>query len=378
LDNSPLPHQQAEIASFNPELKKAALLGLLLKHDEATEQMVLGELIEMANSREVAEKIMVIDIMMDSQCYHFTEILSILLADPEPKVYKRAIEVTGKAKDFTLFSKLINVVITKNAYPDFRKAAYHYGDEIFDNKYWENITVPSKLLAYIIKTTGTIKGEKSTAFLINLLNGKSHPTDEIIHALWLKKAKITTEAIPLINQHIELKTNGSKHKATYFLELSQSKSFAILRDAIFMEIKHDLYVLLKAFALITESEKVDRVIELLQAGNTEKISNAIEILEFIIPKKYFSQLSNMYELIYDVEHHKNLLTKNTHLPINALIEEVLSNNKANFSEWTRSVACFTVPKLNKNNFSLDLLQTKESKDEILFNETRAHVLSMLK
>lgn len=141
---------------------------------------------------------------------------------------------------------------------------------------------------------------------------------------------------------------------------------------------HNFQVLLKAFALLYDREKIDRVIELLSLGNTVKISNAIEISELIIPKKYFAALNRLIELIDDAQHHDLITTKNNALPANAIIEEVLKDNKANFSEWTRSVACYMMPKLKKNEFSLTILDRNASKDDHLFNETRNYVLTMLK
>lgn len=145
-----------------------------------------------------------------------------------------------------------------------------------------------------------------------------------------------------------------------------------------MEIRKDLQVLLKAFALLYDREKVDRVIKLLSLGNTAKISNAIEISELIIPKKYFTQLNKLIELIEDAQHPDLIATKNRVLPISTIIEEILKDNKANFSEWTRSIACYMLPKLKKNEFSLTILDGNVSKDDHLFNETRNYVLTMLK
>ncbi|MGI8636507.1 MAG: hypothetical protein ACR2KZ_14010, partial [Segetibacter sp.] len=144
-----------------------------------------------------------------------------------------------------------------------------------------------------------------------------------------------------------------------------------------MEIRRDAQGLLKAFSLLYDSEKVDRVIELIKIGNTARISNAIEILEIIIPKRFFTPLDSLVELIDDVQHKKELLSKTHGLHANTIIEEVIKDNKANFSEWTRSIACFMIPKLKKNEISLQMLNTKGENDSYLFNETKNYVLSIL-
>jgi hypothetical protein len=79
----------------------------------------------------------------------------------------------------------------------------------------------------------------------------------------------------------------------------------LLEQGIMMEIHKDLEVLLKAFAMLYNREKIGRVVELLKVGNTAKMSNAVEILELTIPKKRFALINMLVELIDD--------TKNNHL-----------------------------------------------------------------
>jgi AAA family ATP:ADP antiporter len=71
------------------------------------------------------------------------------------------------------------------------------------------------------------------------------------------------------------------------------------------------------------------------------------------------------------------LIKTQGLDPHVIIEEVIKDSKANFSEWTRSVACYMIPKMKKSEMSLKMLNVKEPKDGHLFNETKNYVLSML-
>ncbi|HKG69197.1 MAG TPA: hypothetical protein VKA92_10030, partial [Segetibacter sp.] len=260
----------------------------------------------------------------------------------------------------------------------FRRAVVYYGDIFFNYQSQQNMDLPAKFIKLIIKAAGSIKGDNSTNFLVDRLSKKSRYFNEIIEALWLKKPNLTTAAITTITHHVANKIEQSKSKVAYYRESIHNKSLLLLQQSIMMEIRQDLQVLLKAFALLYERDKVDRVIELLSLGNTAKISNAIEIAELIIPKKYFIPLNTLVELINDVKHDDVMVTKNRVLPAGALIEEILKNNKANFSEWTRSIACYTLPKLKKNEFSLTILDGDVSKDDYLFNETKNYVLTMLK
>ena len=367
---------KAAILSLQPVYQKAAMEGLLSRREKETEKLVIDNLVIMAKG-SLPDKILALDVMLSCECENYTEALKILITDKEPKVYKKAIEAAGKVKNFRLLQEVIAVAVSKKAYPSFKRAILHYGDEMFGEDNWQNIQLPDELLEIVIKTSGSIKGELSTNFLVSLFQKKKDYADEIIEALWLKKSKPSSEMNELIANWANEKTGQSKYKADCYYEVINNRSLLLLQQALMMEITKDAKLLLKAFSLLYDREKIDRVIELLVTENASKISNAIEILELIIPKRYFTQLNLLVELIDDVQHHKQLITKTNSLQANTIIEEAIKDNKANFSEWTRSIALYMVPKMKKDEVSLKLLNLKESKDSHLFIETKNYVLSML-
>ncbi|MDQ6813030.1 MAG: MFS transporter [Bacteroidota bacterium] len=363
------------LLSLQPEYQKAAMEGLLHRKEEETEKLVIENLIILAKGT-LAEKMLALDVIIECDCENYTKVLSILINDFEPKVYKRAIEAAGKVKNFELLQNVIDVAVASKAYPSLKRAFFNYGDDLFSDDNWQNRIVSGDLLELVIKTCGNIKGDLSTNFLVELLRKKAEYSDDIIEALWLKKSKLSTDAVSLIEEWVNDKTEQSKYKVACYNEVLTNRNFLLLQQAILMEIRKDGQLLLRGFSLLYDREKVDRVIELLAVGSIDKISNAIEILEIIIPKKYFSQLNVLVELIDDVQHHKELITKTHRLHANVIIEEVIKDNKANFSEWTRSIACYMIPKMKKNEVSLKMLSGKEP-ENYLFNETRNYVLSML-
>lgn len=362
--------------SLQAEHKKAAMEGLLLRKEEETEKLVIDQLLMMAKG-SMADKLLTLDVVLDCECENYTEVLETLLSDSEPKVYKKAIEASGKVKNMKLLPKVIDVALAKSAIPSLKRAIVNYGDGFFWEENWKNRPPRGELLTIFIKTSGNIKGDHSTKFLVELLKQKTGETDDIIEALWLKKSKVSSETMQLIEDWANKKTEQDKYKVTCYYEILHNKNLTLLQQAIIMEIRKDVQMLLKSFSLLYDREKVDRVIELLSIGNTSKISNAIEILELIVPKKYFTPLNNFVELIDDVQHKKELLIKTQGLDPHVIIEEVIKDSKANFSEWTRSVACYMIPKMKKSKMSLKMLNVKEPKDGHLFNETKNYVLSML-
>lgn len=376
MNETEINEQTAAMLSLKKAYQKAAMEGLLSRKEEKTEQIVLVKLLEMAEG-SIEDKLLVLDIIIACPCENYTSILRILLNDNNPQVYKKAIEAAGKAKDIALLPTVAELAAAKHAYGSFRRAILSYGDTFFSNQNWQSQVLPTQLRILIIKTAGNIKGDHSTKFLIDVL-ADNHHFNEIIEALWLKKTKLSSEAALITENRINEKLEQSKWKVNYYRQMLLNKNLILLQEGIMMEIRKEVQVLLKAFAMLYDREKVDRVIELLSLGNAAKISNAIEILGLIIPMKYFNPLNYLVELVDDVQHHKLSVIRNSSIPVSAIIEEVLNDNKANFSEWTRSVACYILPRLKKNEFSLSILDGNTSQDGHLFNETRNYVLSMLK
>ena len=369
--------EPVDFSQLSANEKKSAIIGLLHRHDEEIETMVFAELQNMTK-QHLADKLLILDIITETSGLECTSILKELLLDKHAQVYKKTIEAVGKLKDFKLFNETIEVAVTHRAYAALQRCLLYFGDEVFSKEYWDAASIPDPLINTIIKTTGKIRGEESSKFLFKLLISHPDYADAILEALWSKKASPEKEDVKNIDAYIQHKIEQTKVKILYYNDLVALPALDLLKEAIGQELKYDLHFLLKAFALQFDRPKVDRVIELLQLDNKIRIFNAIEVLELILPSRYFNQLNVLVELLNDIKDDQVLLPKSHDLKGIRIIEEVLKDNKANFSEWTRSVACFMIPKLNKNDFSLQVLKSKVVKEEVLFNETRNYVLSMLK
>lgn len=356
--------------------KKAAMEGLLNRREEETEKLVLETLKEMSGG-SLEDKLVALNVIFDCECDNYSEVLDKLLEDVQPEVYKKAIEAAGKVKNYQLLPRVVEVAVSKKAYPSLKRSIASYGDEIFSAENWQNKQLPDQLIGLLINTAGTVKGDNSTKFLLRQLVENTSFADDVVEALWMKKTKVPDEYSERIVQWATSKTEATKYKVTCYFDLLSNKSMDLLLQAIISEIKTDAQLLLKAFSMLYNREKVDRVIELMQSAGNPKISNAIEVLELTIPKKYFTQLNDVVELIDDVRQNRPLLTRSRGVPESAIIGEILNDNRANFSDWTRSIACYMILRLRKGEVSLKVLNGKDHRESYLFNETKNYVLSML-
>ena len=378
LDDVSVDLQQSGMLAQNKSNKKAAMVGLLARKNSKTEVMVIEELIKLAGSSDRDEKMLALEIIMESQKTDVNNVLEILLDDDDPFIYKKAIEAAGKVRDLKLFPRVVEVAESNKVYPSLQKALLNYGDEIFSEGYWHSIPMNKHLQILLIRTAGQVKGKNATYYLLQLLKKDESFADGIIEALWNEKAKLSTDDLTLIENITSRKIEQSKTKVIYYKYLTSIRNLKLLEEAFGLEIKQDLRIMLKACALLFDRQKVDRVIELMNLEESSKISNAIEMLELILPNRYFVQMNALIELIQDIRKHQVFISHNKEITIHRIIEDVLQENKCNFNEWTKSVACYMLPRLKKNEFSISILNNKASPDDNLFNETRDYVLLMLK
>jgi hypothetical protein len=256
-------------------------------------------------------------------------------------------------------------------------ALFYYGDDAFAANHYESTTLNDGLLSAIIKTAGKINGEKSTNLLLDYLKKEPVYTDAIVNALWTKKASLGLHHHHLLEHCVANKLHNSNIKLAYYTRFNSEESLDLLKDAIQKEIRADLYTLLKLYSFLYDTERVNRIIELMTLKNRERLYNAIETLELLLPAKYFAPTNNLIEWLQDVNQNEIIgLIENK--SVEKILEEIFSENPAGFHSWTRSVACYTMLKLRKDKKVLHSLEKSDcSEDDHLFKETKNYVLSIL-
>lgn len=378
LNSEPVTHEYMAAIPLNHtvEYQKAAMKGLLQKQDAGTKHLVFESLIQIA-AGSIDQKIMVLEVITDYKGEDCTQVLQTLLKDNEPVIYKKAIETAGKIKNTELFDEVVEVTVSKKAYHSFKRSIFFYGDDVFSKASIRNPALPAELICLIIKSTGNIKGENSTGFLVELLKSRSNYSNEVIDALWLKKSKPAPDAVSVINDWATKKTEQIKHKGTYLQEVNNIGELSLLQQAMLTEIRNDIQVLVKAFAVLYDRKRIDSFVESIYFGKTHKVSEDLQKIAPVIPANYFTDLYSLVQLIDISGTGRTVDTKTDVSRVEAIIKEVLNDNVANFSEWTRSIAIYILPKLNNTEFSLNVLQGDSSKGEQLFNDTRSDVLTLL-
>jgi hypothetical protein len=229
----------------------------------------------------------------------------------------------------------------------------------------------------LVKVAGKTKGENSTAFLERLLLQQDTGTAGVVDALWQKKAATSVDAQRLVRKWLKLKLDQGLLKASYYLHLATHDFVKPLQDAIGSEIHQDIQVTIKGLALLYDRPQIERVMELYNLADQAKVYNAIEMLELIVPRKYFNPLNTLVELEQDITRNQLLHHHSKEMSVNDIIADILQDKKACFNSWTKSVACYMIPRLQPHGVPDYLLDTEVGKEDYLMQETRHYVVSML-
>ncbi|MHC2990395.1 hypothetical protein OB13_01905 [Pontibacter sp. HJ8] len=367
--------QRSTLQQLDPACKKAALLGLLSRPGEV-HPVADQELTKMA-AGEAEEKLMALAVISELAAKKYEHLVDDLLQDTEPEVYRRAIEVAGQVRYDQLFDAAAEVAERYHAYGALQKALLSFGDPVYTSAYVCKEELSEPLAELLIKTAGRIKGPHSTAFLDAALERFPAKANLVVEALWEKKASPSLVTSQVLEQWLDIRLEQGLLKRKYYLQLMADQEATLLQEALYSEIQQDIQSILKGLSLVYHQQRIDRIIELYKLGYTQKLSNAVEMLELLVPKKYFTGLDTLLEFVLDVKskqlHRAQTRTGQTA----AIIGEILNGNRAGCTSWTRSVACYLIPRLQDRDFLLSVLDEKPEQEDALFLETRRYVASML-
>lgn len=355
--------------------KKAALIGVFSQPENNYRSFAEKELNKLAASHSTEDKILAISTIMEIPMGDFSEILKKLLADSDPFVYKKAILAVGKTKCFSLLPLVFDKVIPNQLYAVLQETLIKAGDDIYVQDYLIRQIFPIEITTCLIKVAGKIKGGNSDNYLAQCLSGDYPDKGIMVESLWSKKALMLTEKLIPLENWVQKTLDNAALKIFYYQCLIE-KECVLLKSALKSEIEQDLQRILKAYALLYNRSAVDRIIHLYHFGDATAFSNAVEMLENVLPKKYFAKTDSILEFLRDVKYHKSVDFSQKKISLPFIMSDILTHNKAGCNFWTKSVAYYTIPNLKQNPIYYDLLlkQNLAANTNFLLKETRDYAL----
>ncbi|MHA6249579.1 NTP/NDP exchange transporter [Pontibacter sp. CAU 1760] len=377
LDDNLVVNDPNALTHLDQADKKAALTGLLSRHEPAADTMVTHELQRLTSSPQESDRLVAIEMIAETQRNDHAQVLKTLLQDGSAAVYTSAMEAVGKVREVRLLKQLVALGMDKKAHATLQKALLHFGDMLFHTPYVQAGAFTPALLPILVKVAGKTRGAGATAFLERLLV-EAYPNQEaVIEARWHQHTPVGAEAQLALQKYLKLKLKQSQRKASYYLHLLTYDSLKPLQDALCSEIRQDIQHIFKAMALVMKRKEIERVMELYNQADSAKVYNAIEMLELIVPKHYFQPLNMLLELEQDI--YNNQVVRQHHVvpPAETTIGAILQDTQTGFSTWTKAVACYMIPRVEGAQLPLAALSPEHAFADPLFQETREYVLSTL-
>jgi len=380
---------------------KQKVISLLCKHDpvflkEASENISHNEyavrkiiVINLLNQREFnylfiagneinsllyspvpVERELAIEIISDVKHVQFSDALFSLTADNDIAVKRAAITTICKLR----MHKLIPLIIKLLDQPEDRnlvlKGLQLYGDDLFEGI--KNID--STYISDFVKIAARVKGPYSTAFLLSNLDNESDDLkNKIVHALWVKEYEFTSSAESeklgfYLNSYLKLGLD----KIRDYHNIPEFKDKDLIKRAIFSEVKNDLSLSLKIAVLLYRKKEINRILELMEIDKHDKLYNAMEMLELLLPKRISKDMNLIFDFILDPA---GSFSGNMQQEINIFYNKVIFNTPMAFNPWTKAVCVYSSWRNNQTGFLMKLKDNQQPDLHYLVKETKDFVIN---
>ena len=361
--------------SFDNNMKRT-VIAALLNQSEFTHLLAAGnELNLLLNSSDPVEKLVAIDIIGELKNTRFTNGLRQLLKDESISVKRNAVITVCRLK----LTELVPDITTLFEHPTEKYLAMQgfiqYGDDFFIENAAHIEKTSDKYEELYVKIAAKIKGSHSTVYLLSKLEEPIPEKIKLVYALWSKEfiANSNEETVQLhrvLDKHLA----ASIEKIKYYHALPDLAAYSMMKKSVEGEINADLGIALKICAILFGRKEVNRTLELIDTGQQSRMINAMEILEMVLPKKIMRDINQLFDFILDPTHTLKAVNY-TDVPF--IVKQIVFRQELLFQPWSKSVCIYGSW---KNNLSEVLLYLKEQPDtdkNILFRETREHVLKEL-
>jgi ATP:ADP antiporter, AAA family len=336
---------------------------------------------DMANSNNTADKILVADIVGNSNNQELGEILLHLSRDIEPEVKFASVKAIAKLGNPKHGYLLIGYLTTPLYYPYAFEALIRIGDPAlpFLEQMFLLPDSDNVLLSRIVRIYGKI----GTPAAIDLLLGKVENQNRIIgrHAiLALREAKFqaTPENINRILNDIVRLINIMAWNFAAYASLQRYRQFDILTGAMDSEIKDNYQTLYHLLALAYNPTSIGNIKNLLMGGNDTDVSFAIELLDQVVNEEIKQVFFPVVENISVADRYKQLqyfFQTSLEKP-EELIADIITRDFNQLSLYVKSCALISMLRLNGITPHQEIIASIFHPNQLI-RETAAYVLEQI-
>jgi ATP:ADP antiporter, AAA family len=365
--------ENLEAHDFN--IRKVITISLLNQTEFYYLSKAGHEINSLIHSPNPSDKELAIAIISEVRHVHFTHAIERLLSDTDPGVKRAAIQAGCKLKINRLLPAFLDLLQTTSDRYLVLKGLQQYGDELFIDLQRVEAKKISVHSPDLIKIAGKINGPNSTKFLLAAMNQNVGSQEKVLHALWAKSYKPETPAeqqrtLQLLDEYLK---NGSGKISDYYA-LPIGPESSLLRNAIHNEVKSDLISILKLCSIIYRKKEINRVLELFLVESGDKVYNAMEMLELVLPKKTAMDVNHIFDFVLDPQHSKKTVARTQ---LQSLFKKIFFGQFVTYNPWTKAVWLYSCWKNKETGLSATLGQIPDPTEHYIISETRDYVKKAL-
>jgi ATP/ADP translocase len=372
VDSGFLAEKARQLPQLDYATRKIVVHFLLAQKEFAYLLLAGREIDALISSPLPEERALALDIISELKEIKFTDAIEQLLHDPEPSIQREAVIAAGKLRVQKLLPYLLGL-LDKPAHKYLAmQGLLQYGDHLFkDIGTLPPATVKARHLD-LIKIAGKVKGLYSANFLLEQLNHTNGHAERIINSLWLKgfEAELPRNIHQfqgLLNHY--LKTGVEK--IYQYNEVPYFKGQELVKNCLLGEVKADLATALKICAILYHRKEINRVMELVERSKTHKLFNAMEMLEWVLPKPIAFQVNSLIDFVLDPTIVKRPFIE---YDVKTFFHKILVTKASMYSEWTRAVCIYSLLQNGQQDLVHELGDDGRPGEHPIISETKAYVL----
>lgn len=296
---------------------------------------------------------------------------------PTP-VHAKLLRLAGKLEQTEYLPRILEALPILPLSAAAKDALIALGDKAFHDPLLADKAAVTKsgTTEPLIDVASHVHTQSSRKFLLMLLAMKGPWHEKVINALWMQGLTPSPEEKEVFireAQHMLQQATDKKSMLTTHTQAGAQQQ--PLTRAIQNEVRSNAFAALKLIAVSHGHDYVQRIIDLVENKQTEKLHNAIELLDITLPKTYFRQLQELMDFMTTPSAAAPQRSQGANSgPSNKLLSLVMERQEI-FSSWTRSLAWYQAATSHEHQ----LLRQYLPQHQVLFTpieaETQQFVLS---
>lgn len=368
-----LQHYIDELHDLSPSLRKGLVL-LLLQQKGFTEFYAGATAIQqLLQSADPADRELALEII--SECSHidFTSTILRLLEDEDPSVKRSAFVAACKLKKKDILPAILEKLQHREDKYLAIQGLFQYGERLFEDLKLLPPQLTQNCTPELIKIAAKLKGAGVTRFLLSILQDNQAYKDRAVHVLWSRGFHAEmVEDIHLFRRLLQQFIDNGIGKIGYLNTVPHWKNRHLLQRSLETEIWHDLAVALKICVILYTKKEINRIIELTENKEQQKLYNSMEMLEMILPKKIARGLNELFDFLLDPVLKKKHTVPSTE---QQFFRAIVVNDRLGFNDWTKAACVYSSWQSHLSALLIELKTVPVAETDTAFSETRSFVLS---